>query len=217
MSTDQTTTPTADDLEARARELRAAEQQRLEAEGRARSERETAFRRQRLAAYNPAALTAAHRKAQRAFLDALEADPVFSAFAEAQAARWREKIARENAHQDAVHLARVDGITPPHDSGATTPPDLTPDTLIHAISNMVSAKVQQYQQAADEAFAAAVFGEGLTREQVIEAEQQAEIERRRQAARPAVVASVPAHQLTDQQREAMGLPARNAHRQPKRG
>lgn len=170
-------------LEAQIDQARRKERERLEAADRERQNREAAYRRQRLAEYDRAALTRETRRAWGAFLDALAADPVFSALADAHAARWRERQAANAAHGDAVFLARVDGAEPPHDPGLSEPPPLTPDLLLGAVANLAAERIEATQAEIDETYAAAVYGDGLTEEQILTAEQEADAARRREAAR----------------------------------
>lgn len=198
-------TDTVHELEQRIEQIRREEQEQRETAARERTQRDVAYRRQRLAGYDRAALTKQARDAQRAFLDAVAADPVFSALADAQAARWREYRAASDAYSDAAFLAHLDGTNPPPNPGWTEPPPITTETLLNAVANLVAERVEAHQAEVDEAHAAAVDGE-LTREQIIEIGEAAEAERRRAAAQHVAGGSTDVTGMTEAERAARGLP-----------
>lgn len=199
-------TQTIEELHQQLEDARRAEEQRQAAEYAAAQQRELDYRRQRLASYDRTALTREVRQAHAAFVDALAADPVFAAFIDAQAARWREYRAAEVAHQDRAWIARAEGSTPPHDSGTRAPQPLSADALLSAVGTLLAERIEAQTAEVDAQFAAAVFGEGLTPEQLLEAEAQAEAARRRESARSATGGSTDVTGMSDADRAALGLP-----------
>lgn len=200
------TMPTAAELEQQLVATREAEAQATAQATASMRAREITFRRARLATYDAATLAAQSRRAWAEFLQALDADPVFSALADAHAARWLEKQAANTAQSDAVFLAQVDGTNAPHNPGRSDPPQLVPDTLLDAVSNLALVRIQAHQGQVDEDYAAAVYGEGLTMDEILAAEQEAERTRRQDAARSVASGSTDVTGMSDEERQRLGIP-----------
>lgn len=194
-------------LEQQLAEARAAEAERIRRETDAAKERERNYRRDWLASYDREDTRREVAEARDAVVAAFEATPAFAALAEYHAAMWRQHRAASIAHSHRVALARDEGKTPPHDPGTRQPPALVADAIVSAISNMVSRRVGEWEEGQNEAFAAAVYGENLTHEEILAAEAEAEERRRAEAARSLTAASIDVAGMTDEERAKLGLPA----------
>lgn len=204
---------TIDELQAKLDQARADEWAKAEEATRQAHVRETAYRRQRLAQHDPRARMEDVQTSHRAFLQALEADPVWSAFAEARAAHWRQHRAHQEAHNDRVHLATVEGHTPPHDSGTSAPPETTVQTFFAAVMSMVEGRVLAHGEQVDAELSDAVTGD-LTPGQAQAVEAEAEEERRREAAKVTMTGSIDVTGMSDADREAHGLPPGSSRDKP---
>lgn len=210
-------TETTELLEQRLEEVRANEQAAQEKADRDRADRELQYRRQRLAEHDPVAMGRRAREAQMRLFDAVSADPLVQAFTEAVAAKWEQHRAAVTAAGDREFIARAEGRDPGHAPDLGSPAFTDIDELHRVMLNVIGERIAADQAARDEAFTVAVFGDGLTSDQIAAAEQQAEEARRREAAKPALVGAIDVTGMSDSEREAAqlpsgGLPDRNSPR-----
>ncbi len=217
----ETTDATPEELQAEIEELAAklnaanerqqAETERADAD---RAARELAYRRERLAAYDPQTLEAAVRRCDRELREALPSDTAFGAVMRAVAAQAAMQRGRVLAAADADAVAVAEGREPSQQFIGEGHIDL-PEVLLQRVLDAVTRGVVEGEQAVEgERMAAAIFG---TSDPAVVAAAEARVEtlRRAEAARM-TVASVPVERLTARDREELGLPPAGANKDPLR-
>lgn len=171
-------------LEQQLADARRAEAEQAETRARALLDREVAYRRHRLAAYDAGADRKAVQAAEARFRAAVAADPVLTALAEVHALRWQGYRNLLNWHADAARLAEIEGVEPPR------PPDMLtlepaapgPEALLDAVTSLAVEAIRDHQQRVDDAYGEAVHGDTPV-EEIVAAEQVAEQQRRHASAR----------------------------------